>query len=167
MIEATSTLTRAATSAGDFVRGIVSADARLEIDAAVLAGTLQLFDPITSRPTKVVSGAFVLRSEVMALLSAPPKASSAAPSPSPPVDADLRDVESAEEGVQETSEARDARLLEWFLEEQAKATRGALARVAKRAGLTRQTVKQYVERAQQRAPVGSDPMTSISKALTK
>ena len=57
----------------------------------------------------------------------------------------------------ETAENRQARVLGWFEEEQAKKPRGALARVADRDGRTRQTVSKDIKRAQQakKARVGA------------
>ena len=65
-------------SALEFARHLVAQDAQASIDAAVLGGRLQLFDPVTNRPTNEASGAFVLRSDVMALLEAPSKPSTQA-----------------------------------------------------------------------------------------
>lgn len=57
-----------ALSALEFARLLVARDAQSTIDAALRERRLQLLDPITNRPTHESAGAFVLRSEVMALL---------------------------------------------------------------------------------------------------
>lgn len=62
-----------ALSALEFARLLVARDAQETINAAVLASGLQLFDPVTNRPTDETAGAFVLRSDVMSLLEAPSK----------------------------------------------------------------------------------------------
>ena len=67
----------------------------------------------------------------------------------------------------ETPEQRDARLLAWLIEEQQLKPHGAQARVAERAGLARQTVSQYIERARKRQTESKGPIGVMSRDLTK
>lgn len=67
----------------------------------------------------------------------------------------------------ETTAERCKRLLEWFHEETAKRKYGALARVTRRDGRTRQTVKADIDKARATRAANSGPMAVMAKAVRK
>lgn len=67
----------------------------------------------------------------------------------------------------ETSAERCKRLLDWFDEETAKQKYGALARVTRRDGRTRQTVKADVDKARAAHAAESGPFAMMAKAISK
>lgn len=66
----------------------------------------------------------------------------------------------------ETTDQRCTRLLCWFEEEEKKVKRGALARVTKRDGRARQTVKADIERAQKQRKEASNPIAMMGRKIT-
>ncbi len=67
----------------------------------------------------------------------------------------------------ETTDQRCARLLGWLREEEAKQSRGALARVVRRDGRARQTVSADIARAKKLETAEANPMAAMARAIGK
>jgi len=67
----------------------------------------------------------------------------------------------------ESSDARCARLLHWLREEEAKQSRGALARVVARDGRARQTVSADITKARKMEAASAGPITAMARIVRR
>jgi hypothetical protein len=144
----------------EYGRHRIARDAQAVIDAAVLSKQLPLFNPLQQSTSEVV-GAFVRRSNVLALLAAQPvqlvpraEASGANDLSPSLLSADSRGVD-------------DARVLMQFREEKMLRKHGALNRLAAKDGRSRQRLSEIIKRAEtaERAAAGS--IAVIIRSVTK